>query len=103
MLDAVKAFGYGLPPVSAVLMGVITGCMGGIIRDVRGAQPSMLMRPEIYVTAAALAAVLAVMGTLIGMSGPPVWCVAALAGYGLRAAAIRWSLAIPAYGMRQGG
>jgi len=56
VLGAAKALAYGIAPVPAVLMGVITGCVGGIIRDVLAARPSILMRPELYVTAAALSA-----------------------------------------------
>jgi uncharacterized membrane protein YeiH len=82
-------------------MGVITGCVGGIIRDVLAGQPSILMRPELYVTAAALAAGLAVAGTALGLPEALVWIVAALAGFLLRGAAIHWSLAIPAYGRRR--
>jgi len=53
-------------------MGVITGCVGGIIRDVLAGQPSILLRPELYVTAAALAAGLVVAGTMAGL---PDWLV----------------------------
>ena len=55
-IGAAKALGYGVPPVPAALMGVVTACVGGIIRDVLAGEPSILMRPELYVTAAALAA-----------------------------------------------
>ena len=51
-----KALAFGIPPVPAALMGVVTACLGGIIRDVLAGEPSILMRPELYVTAAALAA-----------------------------------------------
>ena len=98
VLGTVKALDYGVPPVAAALMGVITGCVGGIIRDVLAGQPSILMRPELYVTAAALSAALAVCGTLLGLSPALVWTGAALAGFALRGAAIHWSLSIPAYG-----
>ena len=37
-------------------MGVLTACAGGIIRDVLAGEPSILMRRELYVTAAALSA-----------------------------------------------
>ncbi len=40
----------------AVVMGVITGSFGGIIRDVIGGEPSIILRREIYVTASALGA-----------------------------------------------
>ncbi|MES2903571.1 MAG: TRIC cation channel family protein, partial [Pseudomonadota bacterium] len=52
---AAKALNYGVAPVPAFAMGVITACVGGIIRDVLANEPSILMRPELYVTAAALA------------------------------------------------
>ena len=101
VLGTVKALDYGVPPVAAALMGVITGCVGGIIRDVLAGQPSILMRPELYVTAAALSTALAVCGTLLGLPTTLVWTGAALAGFALRGAAIHWSLAIPAYGGRR--
>jgi uncharacterized membrane protein YeiH len=103
VLGTVKALGYGVPPVPAALMGVITGCVGGIIRDVLAGQPSILMRPEIYVTAAALAASLAAAGTVLQLPDGLVWTIAALAGFTLRGAAIQWSQAITAKGRGRAG
>ncbi|MDE8651389.1 trimeric intracellular cation channel family protein [Novosphingobium album (ex Liu et al. 2023)] len=97
VLGTIKALHVGLPPIPAVLMGVITGCVGGIIRDVLAGRPSILMRPELYVTAAALAATLAAAGWLGGLPLPVTWTVAVSAGFALRGAAIHWSLALPAY------
>jgi uncharacterized membrane protein YeiH len=97
VIGTAKALAYGVEPVPAVLMGVITGCVGGIIRDVFAGQPSILMRPELYVTAAALSATLCAAGTLAGLPLLAVWAAAALAGFGLRGAAIVWSLELPAY------
>jgi uncharacterized membrane protein YeiH len=97
VLGTAKALAYGLEPVPAALMGVVTGCVGGIIRDVFAGQPSILMRPELYVTAAALSAALCVLGTVAGLPLFPVWAVAALAGFGLRAAALIWKIELPAY------
>ena len=63
---AAKALNYGVAPVPAFAMGVMTACVGGIIRDVLAGEPSILMRPELYVTAAALASGLYVIATLAG-------------------------------------
>lgn len=52
VLGAAKAITFGAPPSVAVLMGVITAVLGGIIRDVLVGEPSILMRKEIYITAA---------------------------------------------------
>jgi uncharacterized membrane protein YeiH len=97
VLGTAKALGYGVAPVPAMLMGVITGCVGGIIRDVLAGRPSILMRPELYVTAAALSAGLCAGGKALDLPNAMVWPVAALAGFALRGAAIHWRLALPAY------
>jgi uncharacterized membrane protein YeiH len=71
--------------------------MGGIIRDVLAGEPSILLRPEIYVTAAALAAGLFVVLTLLGAPLLPAAAIAAAAGFALRALAIVRGLALPGY------
>ncbi|USU04658.1 trimeric intracellular cation channel family protein [Sphingomonadaceae bacterium OTU29MARTA1] len=97
---AAKAVGYGVPPVPAALMGVVTACVGGIIRDVLAGEPSILMRPELYVTAAALSSSLYVALGLAGLAGAPAAVIAAAAGFALRAMAIRYHIALPAYRSR---
>lgn len=97
VFGAAKALNQGVPPLPAALMGVITACVGGIIRDVLAGEPSILMRPELYVTAAALAAGLYVALERLGVSPPVAAGAAAAAGFALRAAAIRWRLALPGY------
>ncbi len=97
VLGAAKALAYGVTPVPAVVMGVVTGCVGGIIRDVLAGRPSILMRPELYVTAAALSSALVALGEMARLPHVLVWPLAALAGFALRGAAIRFGLALPAY------
>jgi uncharacterized membrane protein YeiH len=79
------------------MMGVITACVGGIIRDVLAGEPSILLRPEIYVTAAALAALLFTGLVWAGVPIPAAAIAGALAGFALRALAITRGLAIPSY------
>ena len=100
VLGTAKALEYGVPPVPSFLMGVITGCAGGIIRDVIAGRPSILMRPELYVTAAALSASLTVLGDVAGITRWWVWIAATLSGFGLRLAAIRFNLSLPSYDER---
>ena len=102
VLGTAKALAFGLPPVPAMLMGVITGCVGGIIRDVLAGRPSILMRPELYVTAAALTAGLCALGQVSALPRELVWPLAALAGFALRGAAIGWGLHLPAYRRAEG-
>ena len=97
VFGAAKSLGAGIDPLPAAVMGVVTACVGGIVRDVLAGEPSILMRPELYVTAAALSAGLFVGCVAAGLAVPVAAALAALAGFGLRAAAIRWRLALPAH------
>jgi uncharacterized membrane protein YeiH len=90
-----KALGYGIAPLPAAAMGIVTACMGGVIRDVVAGVPSIMLRNELYVTAALLAAALFVGLTLAGVTAPVASLAGAVAGFALRGAAIRWGLALP--------
>jgi len=92
-----KALAHGIPPLPAAVMGVVTACFGGIIRDIMAGVPSIVLRPEIYVTAAALAAALFVGLTLLGLPMPVAAVAGGAAGFALRALAITRGLALPAY------
>jgi uncharacterized membrane protein YeiH len=94
---AAKALGFGVAPVPAFAMGVLTACTGGIIRDVLAGEPSILMRPELYVTAAALSAGLFVALSLAGLGVWPAAGAAIAAGFALRGAAIARGWSLPAY------
>jgi uncharacterized membrane protein YeiH len=94
---AAKALTFGVAPVPAFAMGVMTACVGGIIRDVLAGEPSILMRPELYVTAAALASGLFVILAVAGAPPALAALVAGLMGFALRGAAIARGLSLPAY------
>ncbi len=97
-LGAAKAMAVGgMTPLPAAVLGIITGCAGGIIRDVIAGQPSIIMRPELYVTAAALSAGLCAGLLYAGMEQQPAMALAALAGFALRGAAMIWRIELPAF------
>lgn len=103
VLGSAKALAYGIPPVPAALMGVMTGCVGGIIRDVVAGRPSIIMSPELYVTPAALTSALTVAGMLaarlMGLPDEAAWSLAFACGFALRTAAIHWEWCLPSYGV----
>ncbi|MXO62013.1 trimeric intracellular cation channel family protein [Qipengyuania oceanensis] len=103
VLGTAKALAFGVAPLPAIVLGTVTGCAGGVIRDVIAGVPSILMRPELYVTAAALSALVTAAGALVGLGNAVTWIVAWLAGFVLRAAAIRLGLALPAYREMESG
>ena len=92
-----KSLTLGVPLLPAMMMGVITACVGGIIRDVLAGEPSILLKPEIYVTAAALASGLFGLLMYLSIAVLPAAGISALAGFALRAMAIWKGWAIPAY------
>ncbi|MBV8798441.1 MAG: TRIC cation channel family protein [Alphaproteobacteria bacterium] len=92
---AAKALTYGIAPISAVAAGVITACVGGIIRDITAGVPSVLLRHELYVTAALLAAAAFIGLANAGMAAPWPAFIGLALGFGLRGAAICWRLALP--------
>ena len=94
---ASKALALGVAPIPAFAMGVLTACAGGIIRDVLAGDPSILMRPEIYVTAAALSSALFVALHLLGLAALPAAAIAFIAAFTLRGLAIAKGLKLPAY------
>lgn len=102
VIGAGKALALGVNPLIAASMGVLTACFGGVIRDVLAGQPSILLKREISVSAALLAGGLFV--ALVEGGVPPLWAgvAGAAAGFGLRAGAIHYRWALPAFGDKRG-
>lgn len=102
VFGAWKSLSLGVPMLPAMMMGVITACVGGIIRDMLTGEPSILLKPEIYVTAAALASGLFVLLLWAGLPLLVAATISAAAGFALRAMAIWKGWAIPAYRAQNG-
>ncbi len=92
---AAKALDYGVAPVPAIAAGVITGCVGGVIRDITAGAPTILTKNEIYVTASLVSALLFVVLASVGIIAPWPSVAGFTLGFGLRGAAIWWKLALP--------
>lgn len=95
------ALGMGHGPVILLIAGIVTGTMGGLMRDVVSNEvPLVLKQGELYLTAAfggALAAVL-----LLGMEVPRPAALLACAGatFVLRAGSMIWGWRLPVYRSR---
>ena len=94
---AAKGLAFGLAPLPAFVMGVVTGCVGGIIRDLLAGEPTILMRRELYVTCAGLSAAALVGLVLLGVSGGIAGLIAAGAGFVLRGLVIWRGWSMPGY------
>ena len=91
-----KAQALGTGPAVSVVMGVITGIGGGIIRDLLTGQPTILMRRELYMTPLLLGGILQVAVLQFGlMTAAQASLLAVAAMAGARLGAIRWGWAFP--------
>ena len=94
---ALKALEFGLGPVPAALMGLVTAIGGGVLRDVLAGRVPLVLRGELYATPALLGAVIAVLGVGAGLHGAAIAVPAALVCLVWRLLAMRrgWSAPQP--------
>lgn len=66
-----KALGYKMHPFVAVLMGTLTGVGGGTVRDVLLARIPIILRADVYATAALAGSAVMVLARRLGVH--PTW------------------------------
>ena len=86
---AIKALAFGLGPIPAALMGMLTGIGGGIVRDVLAGRVPLVFRGELYATPALVGAAIAVVGHEAGLRTAVVAVPAAIVCFGWRVIAVR--------------
>ncbi|MCF8072566.1 MAG: trimeric intracellular cation channel family protein [Desulfarculaceae bacterium] len=94
---AAKTLEMGFPAGMAVLMGVLTAVGGGFMRDVICGQVPLILRKEIYATAALAGALVLVALKKLGLAPPLPSLAGGILALLLRLAAIRWDLHLPAF------
>lgn len=92
-----KALLLGTSGVVAVLMGMMTGVAGGMIRDMLAQRVPMVLREEIYATAAMAGGTVYVALNTLNTPLSVSIAMALAITLGLRLAAIRWHLALPVF------
>ena len=97
-----KGLDAGAGPFVAVVMGVITAAVGGIIRDTLGQEPSVLLRREIYVTASMLGAVAYVATIGLGQDRIAAAAIGFALALAVRVCAIAFGWSMPPYRARAG-
>ena len=93
---ALKALDFQMGPVPAVLLGMLTGIGGGIVRDVLVAEVPAVLRGDVYAVAALAGAAVVVAGRVLLVPSSTIAIVGAIVCFGLRFMAIRrgWQLPI---------
>ena len=90
-----KALAFGLNPVMATLLGMVTGIGGGMTRDVLLAEIPTVLRADLYAVAALAGAAVVVIGYTLRMSPIAVTITGAALCFGLRLMAIHYGWHLP--------
>jgi uncharacterized membrane protein YeiH len=94
----------GLPAVSGILLGTVTGTAGGVVRDVLMAEvPLILRRGNLYATAAIAGTTTYFLLVSAGLTAGPASLVGMVVCAGLRFASIWWGLQLPVYQLGDDG
>ena len=93
-----KALAFGLNPVMAALLGIVTGIGGGMTRDVLLAEIPTVLRADLYALAALAGAAIVVIGAPLQLPPTVVAISGALLCFGLRFIAIRRGWHLPVAG-----
>ena len=89
-----KALGFGLNPIMAALLGMLTGIGGGMARDLLLAEIPTVLRADLYALAALAGTAVVVIGATLRIPATAVTIAGAVLCFGLRFMAIRrgWHL-----------
>jgi uncharacterized membrane protein YeiH len=93
-----KALAYGLNPIMATLLGMLTGIGGGMARDVLLAEIPVVLRADLYAVAALVGAAVVVIANTMQLPSGSAALVGAALCFGLRVLAIRRGWQLPVAG-----
>jgi uncharacterized membrane protein YeiH len=86
---------YGAGPLVAVMLGVATAVIGGIIRDIMCGEIPLVLTREIYATAAFATSVVFVLADFAGLGRNPALVIATLVGFAFRGLAMTYDWSLP--------
>ena len=99
-----KALAFELNPVTAALLGMLTGIGGGMMRDLLVVEIPTVLRADLYAVAALAGAAVVVAGSLLRLPPTAATIVGAMLCFGLRVMAIQrgWRLPVADPGKQSG-
>ena len=102
VMGAAKGLALTGSPITAIVTGMMTATFGGILRDLLAGEPSVLMRPELYVSAALAGAGMFVAASLFGAPLVVASAIGVVSAFAVRGGAIRFGWAFSPYRPRPG-
>lgn len=102
VMGAAKGLAATGSPTIAIVTGTLTATFGGVLRDLLANEPSVLLRPEIYITAALLGSSVFTLCHALGLSTPAASALAFAAAFALRGGALYFGWTFPTYRHKPG-
>jgi len=90
-----------LPALSVVLMGTLTGCAGGLLRDVLCNEVPLILHRDVYATAAIAGIAAYLVALHLGVAAWPAVLLGMAVVMVLRLAAIVWGLHLPTFALKE--
>jgi uncharacterized membrane protein YeiH len=102
VMGAAKGLAITGSPVVAIITGMLTATFGGILRDIVAQEPSALLRPEIYVSAAGIGAGAYVLADML-LGSPGLSAIIAFSiAFAARGGALWYGWTLTPYNSRPG-
>jgi uncharacterized membrane protein YeiH len=96
-----KAMSYQPSALVAIIMGVLTGCGGGIIRDILAREIPMVLRSEVYATACIIGGIFHTTALNMGYDHKTAFLAGVTSTLIIRLGAIRWHLSLPIFAINR--
>ncbi|PST26939.1 trimeric intracellular cation channel family protein [Mesorhizobium plurifarium] len=95
VMGAAKGLAATGSPIVALVTGALTATFGGVLRDLLAGEPSVLLRPEIYVSAALIGAGAFVLASIAGLPLAVTSALGVLTAFAVRGGALRYGWTLP--------
>ncbi|WP_234824765.1 trimeric intracellular cation channel family protein, partial [Sinorhizobium medicae] len=95
VMGAAKGLAATGSPIVALVTGTLTATFGGVLRDLLAGEPSVLLRPEIYVSAALIGASAFVLASMLGLPLAVASALGVLTAFAVRGGALRYGWMLP--------
>lgn len=93
-----KSLSFEVPEATAIVMGMFSAVMGGVIRDTLMHETPLIFRKEIYATACLFGALVYIILLKVGISTVPNIIVSAGAVFLIRLLSVRFKVSLPIIG-----
>jgi uncharacterized membrane protein YeiH len=101
-MGAAKGLAATGSPTIAIVTGTLTATFGGVLRDLVANEPSVLLRPEIYITAALVGAAIFTGANEFGLPLYAASAAGVLAAFAVRGGALYYGWTFPTYKAKPG-